>query len=278
MISLTKITFFQVSSIPFAVLGQLPYLTSIEIRSSELNSMDGLDKLNMLEEVTFDSVICSAVFPVSCCHPKLRRLSVLECFCIRIQARFLGGCPNLEYLHIDSSLESPILDISFVRNTPKMTHFAIAACCGESTSSFDLTPLTSLKHLEYVNLKGIPEMDYTPLDALDSLRRFVPGMCSDEQFIELLRNMKGAKLLESIELIDNDEITDDALIPLAELCPNVYRVLIFDCPCITQNAVHSLSKLTQLTCLQLSPEIWWSAFTNLDEWRSLCVNVCLDDL
>lgn len=278
MLNLTKLDFYQVTNIPFDIVSQLPYLTSLAIRNSEMVSMDGLDKLTMLEELKLDSVISSFAFPVSACHPKLRKLSIIECFCIRVQTRFLGCCRNLEYLHIDSSLSAPINDISFVRNTPNLYHFAIAACCGENTSIFSLEPLSTLKNLEYVNLKGIPEADYSPLFELESLRRFIPGIVTDDEFLGMLRGMKSAKYLESIELADNDDLTDEALAELPELCPNLYRLLIFDCLCITQNAVHSLKQLKHLTCLQLSPEVWWGSFSNLDEWRSLCCNVCLDDL
>lgn len=278
MLNLTKIGFYQVTNIPFHILAQLPYLTTLEIRNSEMASMEGLDTLTMLEELSLDSVISSFAFPVSACHPKLRRLSIIECFCIRVQTRFLGCCKNLEYMHIDSSLSAPINDISFVQNTPHLKHFAIAACCGENLSAFSLDPLASLRNLEYVNLKGICETDYSPLYELESIKRFVPGIVCDEEFVSLMRGMKSAKNLESIELSENEELTDDSLALLPSLCPNIYRILIFDCLSVTQEAVNHLKRLQHLTCLQLSPEIWWGNFSNIDQWKALCCNVCLDDL
>lgn len=278
MLNLSKISFYQVASIPFHILSQLPYLTCLEIKNSEILSMEGLDTLTMLEEIKLDSLISSFAFPVSACHPKLRRLSIVECFCIRVQTRFLGCCKNLEYMHIDSSLTTPITDISFVCNTPNLTHFAVAACCGENMSAFSLEPLATLRHLEYLNLKGISDMDYSPIFELETIKRFIPGVVGDDEFIGILRGMKSSKYFESIELSDNDDLTEEGLSELADLCPNMYRLLIMDCMTISQDAVCHLKRLKRLTCLQLSPELWWGPFTNLEDWKTICCNVCLDDL
>lgn len=266
--------------VPFTTLGCLPSLTQLEITSSDITSMDGLESLRHLEVLNLHSVLSSFAFPMSACHPKLRRASFVDCFCIRIQTRFLGSCRNLEYLHIDSSLETPVDDLSFVINTPRLKHLAIAICAGESESvnQLSLEPLSQLKHLQYLNVKGHADLDYSPIYPLNSLTRLVPGLCNDIQFANLMTNLKCASQLNSIELFECEEMTDYSISLLPSLCPGIFRLLIIDCPKITQDAAYSLRKMPILRCLQLSPEMWWSSFSNLDEWRTLCVNVQLDDI
>jgi len=280
MQNLKTLVLKNVVSVPFATLGCLPSLTQLDITNSDIASMDGLETLRHLEVLNVHSVISSFAFPVSACHPKLRHVSFVDCFCLRIQTRFLGCCKSLEYLHIDSSLQPPIQDISFVVNTPRLLHLAIAICPGEADSSrpISLEPLAHLKHLQYLNLKGHSDLDYSPIYPLTTLTRFVPGICNDVQFYTLMTNLKSASNLTSIELFESDDLTDDAISILPSLCPNIFRLLIIDCLKVTQQSLYSLRKLPVLRCLQVSPEMWWSSFSNLDEWRTVCINVQLDDI
>jgi len=266
----------KVTVAPFSVLATLPYLTRLELRSPNVPSMDSLELLKHLEEVVFDSIINPFMFPASACHPKLRSVHIIECCHLEIQTRFFACCKDLEYLHIDSALESPFSDVEFAKHTPKLSHFALSAWCGEPTASFSLEPLATLKNLEYLNLKGY-ELDYRPLYDMTCVKRFTPGLSCDLHLSRLLSNWKSAKTIESIEFVENDEITDELIALLPSTCPSLFRIILMDCPSITQNAINSLRGLKKLRCLQLSPQLWWGTFDNVEEWKTICSNVQLDD-
>jgi hypothetical protein len=265
-----------VASVPFSLLANLPYLRHFEIHSPNVTSMEGLCLMRHLEVLVLNSILASFSFPVSACHPKLQSLTIRECACLDVQTRFLGCCKDLEYLHIDSSLATPVSDIDFVKFTPKLNHFALVACCGEPTNSFSLEPLASLNHLEYLNLKGY-ELSYRPIYSMHSVTRFTPGLACDIHLSMLLNSWASAKLLGSLEFLENEEITNQIIDLLPATCPSLFRVIIMDCPNITQDAIAPLKQLKNLRCLQLSPQHWWSSFSNLEEWRGLCENVQLDD-
>ena len=267
-----------VTLVPFTIIAQLPYLKNLAIHAPDVTSMEGLEQLKMLEELTLDSIMASFSFPQSCCHPKLRRVYLKECICVKIQARFFGCCKDLEYLHIDTSLDHPIGSLDFVLQTPKLNHLAIVACCGEETVAFSLEPLASLQNLQYLNVKGYWDLDYEPILELESIRQLSPGVCCDKQLAKLVQSSKFGRHLESIELFDNECVTNTTLELLANSCPDLKRLYIIDCLNVTSESIASLRRMSKLCCLQLSPEHWWSEFENLDEFRQLCQNVCLDDI
>lgn len=267
-----------VTIVPFNILAQLPYLKTLEIDTSDMPSMEGLELLKHVENLTLASIIATFAFPVSACHPKLKRLVVKDCVCVRIQTIFLGCCKNLEYIQIDSALQTPITSLDFVKSTPHLRHFSLNSCCGEEVSSFPLDPLTSLKNLEYLSLRGYPDLNYCPLIGLETIRHFAPGTCCDVTLSCALTESKFSKHLESLELVEIEEVTDELLAVLPQYCPELRRLVIIDCQAITSDCITSLKQLPKLRCLQLSPECWWSTFENIDSFRSLCATVQLDDV
>jgi hypothetical protein len=267
-----------VTVVPFAIIAQLPYLKRLDLLTPNVTTMEGLDQLKMIEELTLDSVMAPFCFPQSCCHPKLRRLYLKECICVRIQARFLGCCKDLEYVHIDTSLAHPIENLDFVLQTPKLNHLAIVACCGEETVPFSLEPLASLQNLEYLNVKGYWDLDYEPILGLETIRSIAPGIGSEKQLAKIVQESKFGSKLESIELFDNECVTNATIELFATSCPNLRRLYIIDCLNVTEECICSLQRISKLCCLQISPEHWWSEFKNLDAFQKLCPNVCLDDI